>query len=62
MLGRFEATVNDTPVFVCDFGNRAAANPTFTFYVLVQETAPFVLTWTHEDGHTFVVDQTLEVA
>lgn len=62
MLARFEATVNGTPVFACDFGNGAAANPTFTFFVRVEETADIVLTWTHEDGRTFSAGQTVTVA
>ena len=62
MLARFEATMNGTRVFACDFGNGASANPTFTFYVRVQETAAFVLTWTHEDGRNFTAEQIVEVA
>ena len=61
MLARFEATMNGETVIAYDFANGSAANPTFTFHVTVTETSDFVFTWTHEDGHSFTVEQTVEV-
>jgi sulfur-oxidizing protein SoxZ len=61
MLERFEATRNGETVFAFEFGNGSAANPTFTFHVRVEETSDFVFTWTHEDGSSFVAEETVQV-
>jgi len=61
MLERFTVTVNGAEIFAFDFDNGSAANPTFTFTVALQETAHFVFTWTHEDGHAFEAEQSVSV-
>lgn len=61
MLERFEATVNGETVFAYDFDNGSSANPTFTFFVRLEETSQFVFTWTHEDGHSFTAEGEVRV-
>ena len=61
MLARFEARANGEVVFAYDFDNGAAANPTFTFHVRLDETTDFVFVWIHEDGRVFETDGRVSV-
>ena len=62
MLARFEARMNGETVFAYDFGNGSAANPTFTFFVRAAAPGDFAFVWTHEDGHSFTAERSVEVS
>ena len=62
MLERFEASMNGETIFAYDFDNGASANPTFTFFVRLEETSDFVFTWRHEDGRTFETEGQVSVS
>jgi len=61
ILNKFVCTVAGKQVFAADFETAISANPYIQFKFKRRNPAPWVLTWTDDDGSTIVGEETITV-